>query len=87
LAGAFSGLISYGVQKNLNGARGFLDWQWLFIIEGIPTMAWGLLVAFLLPSFPETVVRDGSAFFKHEDERRLILQRTIAGSSTKFLLA
>jgi hypothetical protein len=47
-------------------------------------MAWGLLVAFLLPSFPETVARDGSAFFKHEDERRLILQRTIAGSSTNF---
>ncbi|RDL41557.1 Uncharacterized protein BP5553_01536 [Venustampulla echinocandica] len=79
LAGAFSGLISYGVQRNLDGVRGLLNWQWLFVIEGIPTMAWGILVALVCPAFPETVAKNGSMFFKREDERRLILQRTIAG--------
>ncbi|KFZ03373.1 hypothetical protein V502_10999 [Pseudogymnoascus sp. VKM F-4520 (FW-2644)] len=79
LAGAFSGIISYSVQKNLNGVRGFLNWQWLFLIEGIPTIAWGILVACLCPSLPETVAKEGSMWFKREDERRLILQRTIAG--------
>lgn len=79
LASAFTGLIAYGVQKDMNGQDGFKSWQWLFIIEGIPTIAWGLLMLFFLPSFPENVVHDGSVIFKHEEERQLILQRTLAG--------
>ncbi|KAL7915552.1 MFS general substrate transporter [Trichoderma velutinum] len=34
LSGAFSGLIAYGVEINLDGVGGRRNWQWLFIIEG-----------------------------------------------------
>ena len=31
LAGAFSGLIAYGIRK-LNGKYGIAGWQWIFIV-------------------------------------------------------
>lgn len=34
VAGAFNGLISYGIQKNMDNARGVATWKWIFIIEG-----------------------------------------------------
>jgi MFS family permease len=34
LAGSMNGILSYGIVKNLNNARGWLAWRWLFLIEG-----------------------------------------------------
>ena len=34
VAGAFNGIIAYGIEKNLKGANGWLAWRWLFLIEG-----------------------------------------------------
>lgn len=34
VAGAFSGLIAYGIEKNIDGAEGLAAWKWIFIIEG-----------------------------------------------------
>jgi MFS family permease len=34
IAGAFNGIIAYGIGKNLEGAGGFRSWHWLFLIEG-----------------------------------------------------
>ncbi|KAL2815280.1 major facilitator superfamily domain-containing protein [Aspergillus cavernicola] len=52
LSGAFGGAIAYGVGQ-LNGNHGLEGWRWLFIIEGIPSIAVGILVFFFLPSYPE----------------------------------
>ncbi|KNG83782.1 MFS transporter [Aspergillus nomiae NRRL 13137] len=54
LSGAFGGAIAYGV-GHLNGARGLEGWRWLFLVEGVPTIAAGLLVFLFLPSYPEKV--------------------------------
>ncbi|KAH8691151.1 retrograde regulation protein 2 [Talaromyces proteolyticus] len=75
LAGAVSGLISYGVAKNLAGVHGYASWQWLFIVEGVPTIAWGVLTFFSLPGRPEVVAEKGSFLFSDASERQLILQR------------
>lgn len=34
LAGAFNGLLAYAIVKNLDGARGWRAWRWIFVIEG-----------------------------------------------------
>lgn len=47
-AGAFGGVIAYGV-GNLDGAMGWRAWRWLFLIEGVITIFAGLCCLFLLP--------------------------------------
>lgn len=47
-AGAFGGVIAYGV-GNLDGQYGMRAWKWLFLIEGLVTVAAGLLCSILLP--------------------------------------
>ena len=80
IAGAISGLIAYGVESNLNGVRGLAAWQWLFIIDGVPTVAWGFLVWILLPRLPESEIASSkSLFFGTPEEKRLIRERNAAG--------
>ncbi|KAI5927454.1 major facilitator superfamily domain-containing protein [Camillea tinctor] len=54
ISGAFSGLISAGITANMNGVRGISAWQWLFIIEGVITVAVAFVAFFVLPNFPRT---------------------------------
>lgn len=37
----------------LDGVRGLHGWQWIFIIEGIPTIVLAGLTFFVLPNLPE----------------------------------
>ncbi|OQV08074.1 hypothetical protein CLAIMM_12399 [Cladophialophora immunda] len=53
LAGAFNGVICYGIIKNLDGAAGLPAWKWIFVIEGVITIAFGFVIFFLLPGAPE----------------------------------
>lgn len=50
-AGAFGGVIAYGV-GNLDGAHGWRAWQFLFLIEGVITIAAGFACFWCLPQFP-----------------------------------
>lgn len=81
IAGATSGLIAYGVASNLNGAHGFKSWEWLFIIEGVLTIGFSLLIMGFLPGLPDTVAAKGHFLFKDEADRRIISQRIRAGKS------
>jgi ACS family tartrate transporter-like MFS transporter len=38
----------------LDGALGYRGWQWLFIVESIPTITFGIVIFFLLPNSPRT---------------------------------
>jgi MFS family permease len=82
VAGAISGIIAYGLEKNLDNALGFHAWQWLFIIEGVATIVFALVVIVLLPGLPDSVVDKGSFLFRHKNEGRLLLQRTKASKAT-----
>ncbi|KAM7192184.1 Major facilitator superfamily domain containing protein [Rhypophila sp. PSN 637] len=53
LGGAFSGLLAGAIMGGLNGAHGIRGWRWLFIIEGVITIFWGIFSVFLIPDFPE----------------------------------
>lgn len=53
LSGVFSGVLAFAF-SHVDGAHGLSGWQWLFIFEGVVTIAFGLVVWWLLPDFPAT---------------------------------
>ncbi|KAL2206340.1 MFS general substrate transporter [Sarocladium strictum] len=70
LAGAFGGLIAYGIQ--LMGDRlGLEAWRWLFIIEGVISVVIGLACWVTLPRTAQ------DAWFLKEDEKQLMRDRRL----------
>ncbi|KAF5869123.1 putative vitamin h protein [Botrytis fragariae] len=51
IANTFGGLLAYGI-AHIGGRLG--SWRWLFIIFGLITIAWGVLLYFTLPDAPLT---------------------------------
>ncbi|KKY20010.1 putative high-affinity nicotinic acid [Phaeomoniella chlamydospora] len=70
LSGAFGGLLAYAV-GGLQGHLGLRQWQYLFIIEGIITMFFGLVGFWLCVDFPETW---SSRFFRPDEMKFLQLR-------------
>ncbi|KAF8184699.1 MFS general substrate transporter [Pholiota molesta] len=68
LAGAFSGLLAFGISF-MSGTQGLLGWSWIFILEGIATVAVGTLAFFVLVDFPAT------AKFLTPEERAFIVHK------------
>ncbi|KZT40141.1 MFS general substrate transporter [Sistotremastrum suecicum HHB10207 ss-3] len=69
LAGAFSGLLAAAI-SNMNGDRGKPGWAWIFILEGVFTVVFGIFALFVMPRRPE------DTFFLTELEKEaLIAQR------------
>jgi MFS family permease len=65
LSGAFGGLFAFALLK-MDGVSGLAGWRWLFIIEGVATVAVAIIVYFLLPdSFEE-------AMFLNEEDKKLM---------------
>jgi MFS family permease len=50
-SGAFSGLLAAGIAQ-LDGTAGLRGWRWIFILEGIISVAFGVGAFFLLPDTP-----------------------------------
>ncbi|KAG0359481.1 hypothetical protein BG005_000709 [Podila minutissima] len=68
VAGAFGGILAYGV-AHMDGLSGLRGWQWIFIIEGLPTIILCIVAFFVLPDFPAT------ATFLTSAERGLTMKR------------
>ncbi|OAL33794.1 hypothetical protein AYO20_06970 [Fonsecaea nubica] len=66
IAGGFSGLIAYAIQKNLDGALGKPSWYWLFIIEGVAGIFVGLACWILLPPAPDQLKKKHWIFSDNE---------------------
>jgi MFS family permease len=47
-AGAMGGPLSGYIMRQMNGINGWTGWQWLFLLEGLPTVAVGLFALFYL---------------------------------------
>ena len=71
VAGAFGGLIAFGVQHAHTTIE---NWRLLFLIEGFPAIAMGFIAMFALPNRPE------ETHIFNEDERRLALERMNRGT-------
>ncbi|KAJ4354047.1 uncharacterized protein N0V89_005780 [Didymosphaeria variabile] len=51
LSGVVSGLLAFAF-SHLDGAHGLSGWQWIFLVEGIITIAFGITVYWIFPDFP-----------------------------------
>ena len=71
ITGIVGGLLS-GWLLGLNGLAGLRGWQWLFLLEGLPTILLGLAMFWLLPDSPAT------SRWLREDERAWIIQELAA---------
>jgi D-galactonate transporter len=61
--------ISGAIMQYMDGANGWRGWQWLFLLEGIPSVIVGLLVFALLPNGPK------STHWLTSGEQELVLHR------------
>ncbi|CEJ56306.1 Putative Permease of the major facilitator superfamily [Penicillium brasilianum] len=66
VAGAFSGLLAYGIAK-MDGVGGLAGWRWIFILEGILTVLVAFIAPFAIHDSPET------ASFLTEQERAFVI--------------
>ncbi|KAL3478531.1 major facilitator superfamily domain-containing protein [Aspergillus californicus] len=53
---SFGGILAYGLQQ-MDGLQGHAGWRWIFIIEGVLTVAVGLMGFVLIVDFPEDARR------------------------------
>lgn len=54
LSNAFAGLISSGVLSGMAGVGNLAAWRWLFILEGLATIATALVALVFLSNYPAT---------------------------------
>jgi MFS family permease len=69
--------ISGAILQFLDGAQGLRGWQWLFLVEGIPSILLGIFILAVLPDRPE------SARWLSQKERDLIIDRVSADEIAK----
>ncbi|KAJ5882269.1 uncharacterized protein N7529_000941 [Penicillium soppii] len=72
LSSVFSGLIGYGIYHIHDSLA---SWKWLFIIFGILTFVWGLVLLWRLPDSPQ------NAKFISEKEKKIAMHRLKANQA------
>ncbi|TFK31526.1 MFS general substrate transporter [Crucibulum laeve] len=75
LAGAFSGLLAFGISF-MSGTAGLLGWSWIFILEGIATVLVGILAFFVVVDFPVT-----ASFLTPEERAFVVFKKKYDNSS------
>ena len=66
MSSIFGGPLSGWILKELSGARGLAGWQWLFVIEAIPSLVLGFVVLRFLDD------RVGAVKWLSADEKRIV---------------
>jgi len=74
LAGAFSGVLAFIILR-MDGVGGLSGWQWLFLIEGLPSAVFGAVTWFYLPNFP------WDSKWLTEEEREMATERVMTISN------
>ncbi|KAJ5553764.1 hypothetical protein N7494_003142 [Penicillium frequentans] len=68
----FGGILAYGLSK-MDGVGGHAGWRWIFLLEGIITIAFALIAYFLIVDFPEEAQKSWK--FLQEDEIKAVIDR------------
>jgi D-galactonate transporter len=75
IAGVTGGPLSGWILNAFDGARGLAGWQWLFLVESIPSLILGVITIFYLPN------SISAASWLSREEKQL-LETNIAGDNT-----
>ncbi|KAL4876778.1 major facilitator superfamily domain-containing protein [Aspergillus karnatakaensis] len=75
-SGAFGSIIAGAITDRLDGRHGIAGWRWLFIIEGVLTVAVAVFIPFVLLDYPLTSKR------LSPEERQLAYDRLCADGIT-----
>lgn len=70
LSGAFGGLLAYAILQ-MDGVAGYAGWRWVYIIEGVVSIAIAAIVFFGLPNDPS------NAYFLNANEKKLMKIRAV----------
>jgi D-galactonate transporter len=77
LSGVFGGPVSGWILSRMSGLHGLDGWQWLFLIEGIPSTLVGIVALFYLVDYP------AKARWLQPVERDLLLRRLAEDEAVK----
>ncbi len=77
LSNVVGGPLSGAIMQYTDGMSGWRGWQWLFLLEGIPSVVVGCLIFILLPEGPH------KAKWLNDEERGLIAHRLAEENATK----
>ncbi|HEX4984663.1 MAG TPA: MFS transporter [Burkholderiales bacterium] len=69
--------ISGGIMQFMDNAGGWRGWQWLFLLEGLPSVLVGVIVLWLLPNGPR------SAPWLTAEEQDVVIRRLEEDNATK----
>ncbi|RXW22875.1 hypothetical protein EST38_g2973 [Candolleomyces aberdarensis] len=78
LAGAFGGILAWAI-GNMEGTAGRRGWSWIFILEGVITLAFGLFAYFVVPTWSH------KAKFLTSSEKERLLARLDADSDAALI--
>jgi MFS family permease len=80
ISNVIGGPLSGAIMQFLDGVNGWQGWQWLFLLEGVPSVLIGVLVLVLLDDNPR------KARWLSEDERALMLRHLAEDEAAKSVL-
>lgn len=66
VSSVISAPLSGGIMESMNGFMGMSGWQWLFIIQGVPSILMAFVVYRLLPNLP------GDASWLSDEEKKAV---------------
>ena len=69
--------VSGAIMQYMSGVNGWRGWQWLFLLEGIPSVIMGTLTLALLDNGPK------KAQWLNDEEKSLIIQRVAVDEASK----
>jgi D-galactonate transporter len=86
VAGLMAGPLSTGIMTGLHGVQGLRGWQWMFLLEGLPSTLLGIVAWFYLTDRPEDakwLSADEKAVLRHNLEADRSVRQHAAKDSWK----
>lgn len=77
LSGVIGGPLSGAIMKHAHGMNGWSGWQWMFLLEGLPSVFLGVVVIFMLKD------RIADATWLTDDEKALLVRNIAAEEAEK----